>query len=327
MKKKHNPSCLQLHRLFALLIFLSLHLMISGSLKAQGPMSFIGDRENIGLYGGPADDLAFVYPNQRLFGAVNSAGVLFYSDDLCTSWTPAFPIDSMEFQLGMRGWGGSARRVVTNIRGWVAVQTEFPEGDLSASVVSYNMGSSNSFHTAMDPWLLKQLTGHYHQVTATGLSEHFLYTALGPFLTRTNDTLPFGPQQVVARVDTLPWIFPEPVIRSIAVANHPSGFPVFLCVEPMSGGTDGLLLKYDGTVFTDITSLPVGSTPVKIFTHPGQITGDTLFLSINQFPGNMIQVYRSLNGGMLWVDITPVGGTDYHLADADFSPDWQTMMP
>ncbi|MBN3036390.1 MAG: hypothetical protein JW861_12460, partial [Bacteroidales bacterium] len=29
----------------------------------------------------------------------------------------------------------------------------------------------------------------------------------------------------------------------------------------------------------------------------------------------------------LWVDITPVGGTDYHLADADFSPDWQTMMP
>jgi hypothetical protein len=160
MKKSAN-SCENSQCFFLYFVLLSL---ISGTILAQGPTSSIGDRENLGLFGGPANDLSISFSNHRIFAAGHSPSTLFFSDDSAATWQQAFSFDSLEYDFGNRGWGGGAFQVLTNQSGWVAALTGFSSFQLSASVVSYNNG--NSFQTAVDPFLINRLVSEPHQLSA-----------------------------------------------------------------------------------------------------------------------------------------------------------------
>ena len=116
-----------------------------------------GEVVNLGLYGGMAIDLTYCNINQRLFAGVNTPGSIFYTDDNGSNWTQPFQIDSLEYEDAQRGWGGGARKILTNSKGWVAVQTAQQGGTLTSAVVSYTEGDSGSFHTVMDKYLLHQI--------------------------------------------------------------------------------------------------------------------------------------------------------------------------
>ncbi|MCD4746841.1 MAG: hypothetical protein K8R58_11140 [Bacteroidales bacterium] len=307
-----------------LLNFLLLSFYIN--LYSQDETSSIGDRENIGIFGGPAYDLSFVYGNNRLFAAVQSPGTLFYTDDTCTTWVSAFPFDSLEYEFGTRGWGGGASHVLTNIKGWVAVRTNQPESQLSSSVISFEKGNNNTFQTAIDPFMLEQITSDNSPVSAIGLSEHYMYIGLGKYLVRINDTTTFGSNIIVARVDTIPGGNNNSVIQSIAVSNDVTGYPIYLVISSSQYADDGKLYKYDGTYFNLILSFPANYNVNTVFTHTGQITGDTTFISCKNISTNVIDIFRTLNGGIFWLPVTPLAGAPYHLTDADYSPDWVLFM-
>ena len=290
---------------------------------AQGPTSSIGDRENLGLFGGPADDLSISLNNHRVFAAVHSPSTLLFSDDSATTWQPAFPFDSLEYDFGNRGWGGGAHRVLTNQNGWVAVLTGFSSSQLSASVISYNDG--NSFQTAIDGYLMGMLVPNPSEVTGIALSNHYLYTASGQYLLRQNDTSTFGENMIVLDIDTVPWIFSGSMITSIAVADSPDGFPVYGVIDDFSGFNH--FFSYDGISVKELF-LPFSDKNVKnIFTHPGQALGDTLFVSTQDIFTDDVFIFRSYDAGDTWFDITPFNMPGDLLSDAEFSPLWITSLP
>ncbi len=286
------------------------------------------ERINLGLYGGASLDFAFD-TNHRLFSAVTSPGTLFYSDDTCKTWTQAFPIDSLEYAGMQRGWSGG-RRVLTNQTGWVAVQTQEAGGTLSSTVVSYNDGDSGTFQTAFDHFLLKKIvpSAGMASPTAIDLTDHWLYVAMDKYLLRTNDTALLGPHNVVLVMDTVSLADTSWHIRWISAANTVSGFPLFLVVTA-DDDDYGRLLKYDGTSFTE-TAHPVSTFDYyfkKIFSHPADTSMDTLVVSCKEPNINLIKVFRSLDGGANWTDITPSAGTRWPLQNADYSPYWASFMP
>ncbi len=310
-------------KIFIANLFGVVFLFSSAQMMAQGPTSSIGGRENQELFGGPANDLSISYTNQRVFGAVHSPSTLLFSDDNANIWNPAFPFDSLEYDFGNRGWGGGAFRVLSNQIGWVAVHTGFSTPDLSASVISYDNG--NVFQTAIDPYLLGKITSIPREVKAIALSNHYLYTSMGNYLIRQNDTTSFGPNMIVLNMDTVPGVQPGSSINSIAVADDPSGFPVFFVMNDISGFSR--FFKYDGVLLMELF-LPFSDKNVlNIFTHPGQAGGDTLFVSSRDIFTNEVFVFRSLFGGLGWFDITPFSGAFSELSDADYSPDWMPVMP
>ncbi|MCD4734511.1 MAG: hypothetical protein K8R53_00580, partial [Bacteroidales bacterium] len=306
------------------ILILTFIMMQSGF--CQGPTSSIGDRENLGIYGGPAKDLAYIFDNHRLFAAMNSAGVLFYSDDTCKTWSPAFPFDSLEYDFGARGWGGAGKRVLSNEKGWVFVKT-INENAFSSAVVSYDYGDPNTFGTAIDPYMLENITGEYQPVTSIDLTDHYAYIGMGKYLVRVNDTSSFKSGNILINIETVPGITIGSSIRSIAASNNPSGYPVYVVVEPDMGIGNGVLYSYDGTIFSMISSIPPDFFVNNVFTHAGAPSGDTAFISCRQSATQNIILLRTTDGWLSFFDITPVGGTNDYISDADYSPLWQTQMP
>ena len=285
---------------------------------AQGYYSSIGDRENIGIYGGPADDLSFSV-NNRIFASVQSPFTLFYSDDTAKTWIPAFPRDSMEYDFGNRGWGGGSMRVISNQIGWINVITGTNQPQLSASVISYDNG--NSFKTAFDPKIIFQLTGDQFDVNAVALSDHYSYAAMGPYIVRTNDTMTNGPGQILVDINTLPGIAPGSYVSWVDLSNDPSGLPFYFIVSKNNTNEKKLFKSY-GLIFFELSGLPPNHQCINVFTHPAQNSGDTLFVSTRDTLTNEINVFRSYSGGFIWSNITPLFPLSSPLADCDYSADW-----
>ncbi len=316
--KNHSPFGFNRIRF----VFITVFLLLAGLVYSQGPTSSIGDRENIGIFGGPSSDLTFSGINNRVFAAVKTPATLFYSDDTCKTWLPAFPFDSLEYDLGSRGWGGGSKHVLTNRKGWVAAMTGTPDTQLSASVISYDNG--NTFQTAIDPFLFSTLNQPPNRVSAIAMSDHYLYTALGNFLVRQNDTTPFNTNIILVNTDTLPGVSPGSIISWIAVSNDISGYPVYFIVDETTG--ENKLFKYWGGVIFELTGFPADVYPDNVFTHPDKITGDTVFVSAHNNLNQEQFVFRSLFGGFGWDDITP-SGYSFPITDADFNPGWIPYMP
>lgn len=287
----------------------------------QGPTSSVGTRENLGIYGGPAGDLSFAQDYPRLFAAVEGGSVMFFSDDTCKSWQPAFPFDSLEYNLGQRGWGGMAKRVLTNEKGWVLAHTS-NDATLSAAVISYQLGDFNTFTTAVDPYMLNMLVPDPKAVTSIALTDHYAFVGMGKYLIRTNDTTPFGQNTIYARIDTIPGLNPNSSVRSIAAANNPLGLPLYIAIESFVSAGDAMLYRYNGIKFTKVLSIPANFAVERIFTHAGTTGGDTAFLSCTNTTNQVIRIIRTFNAWNSWNDITPPGGASFHLSDADFSPAW-----
>ncbi|MEZ5195626.1 MAG: hypothetical protein R2764_04295 [Bacteroidales bacterium] len=318
MKQNNSPT----EKIFPYTILLIIIISINVAGFGQGPSSTIGDRENIGIYGGPANDLAYVYTNERLFAGIRNPATLLYSDDSGQTWSPAFPFDSLEYQLGERGWGGGAFRVLSNQKGWVAAHTGLSNGTLSAAVVSFDGGAL--FRTAFDPYILNELTGESKPVQAIELTDHYLYTAMAEYLLRLNDTMHYGPDMALLKIDTLPGYIPGSTIQWIAASNDISGFPLYFVMDNPTG--NNRLFKFYGNLLFELFPPTIDHNIVNVFTHPGQITADTVFISSFNTISQGYEIHKSYFGGFGWTPIF-VPGIHQPLSDADYSPDWVSFMP
>ena len=294
---------------------------------AQG-QSTTYERVNVGLYGGASTDFAYD-TNYRLFSTVESPGSLFYSDDTCKTWTQAFPIDSLEYNSNQRGWSGG-RRVLTNRVGWVGVETAEAGGTLESTVISYDDGDSGTFVTAFDNYLLKQISpaASMESPDAIDLTDHWFYVAMDHYLLRTNDTATLGSHNIILDMDTVALADTSTHIMWISAANTTSGYPLLLVVRANMENY-ARLLKYDGTTFTEIAH-PVSTFDYyfrEVFSHPADTSMDTIIVSTKEPNIQTIKVFSSLNGGGTWNDITPSGGTNWPLQNADYSPHWASSMP
>lgn len=290
-----------------------------------------GEVVNLGLYGGHALDLTYCNTNNRLFGAVETPGSLFYSDDHGANWTRPFPLDSMEYASGQRGWGGGGRKIFTNSKGWVAVRTAQSGGTLTSAVISFDEGDVNTFATAMDRVMLQNINPAYNAmaVTGIGLSDHYMYIGLEKYLVRHNDTSTYSTYNVVAQTDTIPGIGTDYVIRDMAVANDPSGYPVYMVLSS-SNQTGGKIYKFDGVRFSPVPLTSVYAFPHTIdavFTHPAHYDGDTIVASLRDTFSSNIFVFLSTDAGSSWTNITPSSGSNWPLHSADYSPSWVASMP
>lgn len=314
---------LQIKKNTILATLLIQYLFMAQMINGQGPTSSIGDRENLGIYGGIANDLTWLNSNNRIFGGVKSPATLFYSDDTCNNWVSAFPFDSLEFALGERGWGGGVYRVLTNQTGWVLAHTGFLTNNLSAAVVSYDNG--NSFKTGGDPFLLKSINSFSRKVNAIDISDHHCYAGMGEFLIRFNDSYSLGEDQIILEIDTIPGIPVGSKIGWIAASNDTSGFPVYYVVDQING--HGRLFKYNGSNNIELSAVPANNKVINVFTHPAQTFGDTVFVTSFDTISLNFSLFRSLVGGIVgWSDITPAAGISKPLANADFSPTWTSQL-
>ncbi len=300
-------------------------------LLATDIYSQTGEVINLGLYGGRSNDFAWAYSTNRLFSAVETPASIFYSDDDCLTWTQPFPVDSLEYTTGStrRGWGGRAVRVVTNWNGWVGVITSESGGTLNSSVISYNDGDSASFKTAFDGYLMNQINSSYStnmRTSAITLSDSWFYVGLESALTRVNDTSTLGIHNIVLDLDTSSVVGSNTEINWLAVSSNTTGYPVLFVANAM-GTNYGNLYSFDGSYITEITGLPTGYAFERIFIHPADNSLDTLVTSAISITGNTRKIYLSTDSGVAWTDITPSGGTNWALQNADYNPTWVSQMP
>ncbi len=305
-----------------LLFFFIVSLSLS-RIMAQQCDSISKNVENLGIYGGHADDLAFS-KSGRLFSAMPTASSVFISDDTAKTWYQAFSVDSLEFACGTRGWGGRGEKIFTNSKKWVAACTIEASGNLSAAVISYSNGDTNTWHTAVDEYLMDQLGYSVSTVKGIYLTDYFLYVhTKSGYIIRVDstsvDTASIISIGSIAGIDTATY-----KITSIAVANSASGYPFYVVIDS-SENIYGQIYKYDGVTFSKIY-LASGSRVKTVFTHSGQTTGDTLFVDGYKSNGNH-KFFRSLDGGLNWADISLNPSSTPNLMNATYSDDWVSELP
>ena len=294
-----------------------------GSGAGCPPTSTQGTRTNLGLYGGSSLDLTWNYSNKRLFAAISSPASLFYTDDTCKTWHRAFPDDSLEYGCG-HGWGGRAVRVLSNQNNWVAVQTSQEAGTLNALVISYDGGTTWS--TAMDGGYMNSIGLNSSNVSGMTLSDYYMFCLMGKYIIRVTNGHDIQPSDITNIATAIGGISSNSQVKAMAVANTPDGYPYYIIVDTTGqfGSNPGMLYKYDGTSFTQVT-LPVGMTgATNIFTHPAQTTADTLVLIGGSMSGSV--TYTSTDGGTTWNSVsTPM--PNLTISDVDYSPSWVSSMP
>ncbi|MCD4789204.1 MAG: glycoside hydrolase, partial [Bacteroidales bacterium] len=127
------------------------------------------------------------------------------------------------------------------------------------------------------------------------------------------------------KIDTLPGYIPGGQISWIASSNDIDGFPVYFVIKNPTGINQ--LYKYYGNMLFELPPPDPSLSFINIFTHPGQITGDTIFVSCFNTTTQEIELHRSFSGGLFGWEPVNVPGITQALSDADFSPDWVSMMP
>ncbi|GAB4326131.1 MAG: hypothetical protein Kow00127_18920 [Bacteroidales bacterium] len=290
---------------------------------AQSSDSYIGQRINQGLYGGAASDLEWGL-NNRLFAAVDGPFTLFASDDTAKTWTPLFKADSLERMLGTRGWGHGGRRVLTNSSGWILVLTGNPQQNLTASVVSTDNGAS--FHTLYDPVIVEAITGQPAPVDAIDITGDYLFTAAGPFIFRDNGTQPPSAGSIITDLNNIPGFSQNSFVTWIAAAWNTQAIPYYF-IAGFPGNNKKVLVRFDGNQYTTLSGFPVNQVPENIFLHPGQASGNTLFVSTRDTLDNTFSLFRSFDAGLNWTNISPSLTLPGPLSDASYSPDWIPAIP
>lgn len=309
---------------FLILLFI-LHRIV---VYSQCVDSTFQNRINLGLYGGPSLDLSYS-PSGRLFAAVESPISLFYSDDTCNTWKQAFPNDSLLYECGSRGWGGSTVRVLCNQKGWVAAQTSFIGNTTTSSVINFSEGDSGKWRTAIDGYMLTQLGYPTYPVSSIALSDYYMYVGLGPILVKVDTAVIDASNDIMDVSKQISGMDTTANIVSIAIANHSSGYPFYIVIDTSSSSSTifkkGNLYKYNGSSFSKITLPSTLASIGTVFTHPAQLSGDTLFIS-GYDNTNEIRTYRSFNGGISWTEISYNGTLGkLRLSDVDYSSNWKAF--
>ncbi len=286
--------------------------------QGQDPITRIGTRTELGLYGGVANDLSVSSAGDRLFAAVDGPGTLYYSDDQAESWTPAFPVDLMSFYTKSGGWGGGAAKVLTNHRGWVLVKTNGLKDSFSEAVMSFNNGYA--WQTAMNADKLFALIQEMREVSDIALTDSSIFVAMEDFLVQIPET---SPQNPVVLPLSLP---PGYSIRSLAVSNNPAGLPLYMVLQASTN--DAIFTKYDGVNL--ITLAPPGNPdfiPENVFMHPGFSNDSILFASYKDINTDQYSLRKSLDHGQVWMDVMTLPPMPFPLKDADYFPSWEPLMP
>ena len=276
---------------------------------------------DMGLYGGRFNDITHSTATQRIFAAMESPLSLFYSDDSCKTWQHAFPYDSLEYECETRGWGGSAERVLTNAKGWVAVHAQENNGGHNSSVISFLNGDSGTFHTAMDPFMLQGYGFQANSLITIGLSEYYMFSCLDKYITII-DTSNFNPtSDIIDITSKIAGINDKATVISIAAPNDSINPTFYTLIDTTSNAHNGqpnsvvLLYKYNGSNFNQIALPSALNDPREVFVHPNY--GDTIFVA--GYSSSNAKTYRSFDGGSNWVDISNTQGI---LSDVDFSVNW-----
>ncbi|MBL0104656.1 MAG: hypothetical protein IPP51_13375 [Bacteroidetes bacterium] len=219
--------------------------------------------------------------------------------------------------------GGRAVRVLTNTNNWVAVQTSQEAGTLNALVVSFDGG--NSWATAMDGGY-ESIGLSSSNVSGMSLTDYYMFCLMGKYIIRVSDAHSIQNSDITNIATAISGISSNSQVKAIAVANTPDGYPYYAVVDTTGqfGSNPSLLYKFDGTTFTSV-ALPAGMMgATNIFTHPGQVTADTLILIGSSMSGSV--TYLSVDGGANWTSITtPM--PNMNISDVDFSPNWVSSMP
>lgn len=317
----------------ALKLLFLIYFSFSHYAYSQCKDSLVGERRNLGLYGGECNDLTF--SSSRIFAAVKAPYSLLYSDDTTKTWKVAFPIDSLYFECDQRGWGGMGFTVLANSKKWVMARTSAADFPISATVVSFNNGDSGTWQTAVDPYLLSQIgfgTNFQNngKIRAIALSDHFIYSACDYYLVRQDSTLKLDSSNIYNLNDFISYTS-NPIIRSIASVNDSSGFPVYLAVDTAKYDSEvnRELYKFNGDTAIKL-NLPIGFNGIyNVFSHPYQISGDTIYISGIDTVTNKGQIYQSDNGGLSWNKIYEDPNLNFQtfLTDVDYSPTWKIKYP
>ncbi len=300
-------------------------LILNRPLFSQTCDTLTNNTTNLGIYGGLATDLTFLNTG-RLFATSAEPASLFISDDTTKTFYRAFPNDSMIYECGQRGWGGGGMCTRANAKGWVATYTQETGGYLSAIAVSFQNGDTGTWRTAVDPFLLNQMG--YGEVVVTGMnmSDYYLYGLLNNYIVKINAS-GFDSADVINIYDRILGLDSFDYARCITIANSSSGYPFYVVIDSSGSSVNapiGKLYKYDGTSFTQI-SIPSGLSGLsKVYTHTGQITGDTLFI-VGRSTGYKPKIYRSFDGGTSWTNISTLPGSE--ISDVNYAPFWQTLFP
>ncbi len=278
--------------------------------------------DNGGLYGGTAADLTYT-PTNRLFSGIETPASLFASDDGATTWYQVFDNDSLEYANETRGWSGKAEKILANQSGWVAVETNRPDLKYSSVAISFSNGDTNTWKTAVDQTLLNNWGKGTQAVTSIGLSDYYLLAALGPYIVKINSGSINPNTDVTDILTSINGLQSTSTINSIALANATSGYPYYIAIDEQGspGGYYRLLYKNDGIAFTKIV-LPSTLTGIQsVYTHPNQVTGDTIFITGYDDVNKKYKIYSSFDSGINWIDISYSSATTY-LSDVDYSLNW-----
>lgn len=282
-----------------------------------------------GLYGGVILDLTYLSGNTRLFSGMTTPASLFYSDDTAKTWIQAFSTDSLEFNQKTQGWGGSCARIFTNEMGWVIAKTADLGKKYSAAVISYNNGDANTWSTFVDPIKLTHLGYQSKPISAVAISNNYIYAAAGFYLMRGNAS-GLDANSIIDVQNYISGLLANSTITSIAVPNSSSGYPIYFAIDTYGSpyGINRRLFKYDGSLFTEIslTSLSNINGIQNVFTHPGQISADTLFITAKDINTKAYKIYRSYNAGSTWTDISYPNALGY-LFEADYNTNWVSQLP
>lgn len=285
--------------------------------------SKVGQSTNLGLYGGLTVDYAFSQTG-RLFSASLVPASLFISDDTAKTWYKAFPADSLEFACGTRGWGGGGTNVYTNTKGWAAVLTKESANEaFSSAVISFNNGDTGSWHTAIDNYLLEQLGYEFEPLGVIALSDYYLYATTQKYIARVNGNNQIDTSNIIDITKRVSGIdSTTSKLAALAVANSVSGYPFYIVVDSVGSSLaapKGKLYKYDGNNFSNITLPSILTGITKVFTHPYQITGDTIFIS-GRNKAQQLKTYRSYDGGNNWTLLT--APDPITIKDVEYSANW-----
>ncbi len=280
---------------------------------------------NGGLYGGGSADLAYSKTGTRLFSGMQTPASLFISDDGASTWYQAFNKDSLEYSVNgiVRGWSGKATKILTNQNNWVAVQTNHPKGRYSSAVISYSNGDTNTWKTVADPEQLTQWGFASHHVSAIALSDYYLMVALGPFIVKKGSGAINPSTDITNSISSVGGLPLKSTINSIAIANNANAYPYYIAIDTngFTNGYNRLLYKFDGSIYSKI-NLPSNLNSIwAVFTHPKQISGDTIFITAKDTNTNAFKIYKSYDAGANWVDISYSSATDF-LSDVDYSANW-----
>jgi hypothetical protein len=220
-----------------------------------------GEYKNLGLYGGYCFDLSFSQSSSRIFAGVKSYPFsLLYSDDTCKTWHKAFPIDSLNFECGQRGWGGGAFSILANQKDWVVARSIDGVSYLSSVFISFNDGDSATWKTVVDPYLLEVMGYSINNpvIRAIDLSEHHIVSACNNYIVMQDSSLSLDSSNVFKVEDYITLVSSFKYVRSLAISNDSSGFPVFFALDTLSdtyNGLNCLLYKFDGDTAIKINLL------------------------------------------------------------------------